>query len=197
MDFGTNNNGGGIYSTGNLDVTDCTFAQNMCSSLGGAIYNKGTAIIRGSSFLGNQADMGGGAIENSGTICLTNCTVEGNLAISSGGGGLSNLSNSWATVRSCTFRTNTSEYYGGGAIINFGTLVVKASTLQEISQTRTPGARSSAVVERSITAGGLCTSRVVRPGRTLGGRRGGGILNVGNTATAPARLSMFKLDDFQ
>ena len=106
----TYGDGGGIYNSGTLTLTNSTVSGNTASSsyysyyysYGGGIYNGGTLTLTNSTVSGNTASSSyyysyGGGIFNGGTLTLTNSTVTGNTASSSSyyysssyGGGISN-----------------------------------------------------------------------------------------------------------
>jgi hypothetical protein len=149
--------GGGIYNSGSLTVTDSTFFGNSAASAsyvgGGGIYTRypGTLSVSDSTFSGNgvQACGGiyngsgsatvsdstfsgngaweGGGICNSGTLTVTNTTFSGNSATNGGGGGIANLEYGTLTVGNSTFSGNTATG-GGGGISNSGTLTVTNTT---------------------------------------------------------------------
>ena len=98
MENSASNNGGAIYTQGNLTITggsgNITFSGNSASIAGGAIYTQGNLTIRagsgGIAFVNNHADINGGAIYTSmnvANITLTaaegNITFSGNTAVSS------------------------------------------------------------------------------------------------------------------
>ena len=108
IENGNSDNGGGINSNGNLTIykckfqnnnavyggainyipnsyvntlnlTNCTFINNMASSAGGAIYNCMISIITNCTFLNNTASCGG-AIYNFGYLNATQSTFQYNTA---------------------------------------------------------------------------------------------------------------------
>ena len=90
--------GGGIYNSGTMSVTDSTLSGNS-ASIGGGIDNSGTLTVTCSTFNGNTAteSLGflnhqshgqGGVINNSGTLSIIYSTSSGNSA--SVGGGINN-----------------------------------------------------------------------------------------------------------
>ena len=132
----TANEGGAIYTDGNLNIVNSTFINNTANRYGGAIYNNGVLNISGSTFTGNTANSSrGGAIYNNymgnihmlGVNILLNIsgsTFTGNTA-GNEGGAIYNIGN--LTLESITFTNNTAEYYGG-AIGNYGVLNISGST---------------------------------------------------------------------
>jgi predicted outer membrane repeat protein len=59
--------GGGVYSSGQLNATNCTFHDNSAIWNGGAIYNEGTVNVSCCSFMRNRAVGVTGAKGSSGT----------------------------------------------------------------------------------------------------------------------------------
>jgi len=111
--------GGSIYNSGGLTLTDCMLVGNASvnSGNGGAISNVSgatLALVR-CTLENNEAGQFGGAVFNDGTFSATNCTFKGNRAFRGGAiitrfnGGLSS-----ATLRNCTITGNTATSTGGG-----------------------------------------------------------------------------------
>ncbi len=107
--------GGGIYNSGTLHLTDCTIANNTASS-GGGIFNEGTLYMDRCCVSGNSAQYGGGGIFNSnGQAWLTNCTISGNSIWEfdfSAGGGIYNETGT-ITVLNCTIAYNSTSAFSG------------------------------------------------------------------------------------
>jgi hypothetical protein len=114
--------GGGIYNSGTLIVSNSTFDGNSARgdypgpNFGGGIYNNNGALtVSNSTFSSNGAYDGGGGIYNkSGTLTVSNSTFAGNGAAR--GGAIYN-GNGALTVSNSTFAGN-SAYGGGGSIYN-------------------------------------------------------------------------------
>ena len=123
--------GGGIYNTGYLTLTDCTVSGNTAEQYGGGIYNRwrgvapdnSTLEIRDSTVSGNTAEYGGG-INNAGVFTIANSMVSGNTA-SRNGGGIYNTHSS--SVVDSTVMGNTAAGHSGG--INGGGLTLVGSTV--------------------------------------------------------------------
>jgi hypothetical protein len=154
-------NGGGIYNSGALSVTDCTLMGNTVDQVnggaGGGIYNVGTLTVANAILSGNSAQgtgglvptIGvGGGIYNSGTLTVTGSTLSGNSAQGSGftspamgsGGGLYNLGT--LTVTHSTLSGNSASgniESSGGGIYNSGTLTVSESIFSSNSASRPQG----------------------------------------------------------
>ena len=118
------NNGGAIYSNGDLRVSNCNFTKNKAKTDGGAIYinNKGKSTIKNSKFTNNKADdYNGGAIYSKKNIEVYNSLFKNNQA-----------NNSWSpstsqggaiycgtiTCNNCTFENNKAKKYAGAIYIN-------------------------------------------------------------------------------
>lgn len=125
----TKNDGGGIFSTGNLDVESCVFSGNATAS-GGAIFAKGDARVTNSLFFANIADgegglsaspPSGGAIESNGTLQVSACTFHGNKAkgpIPPGQGGALNVPSGSATVINSIFWGNLPNEIEGAVTVS-------------------------------------------------------------------------------
>ena len=118
------NNGGAIYSNGDLRVSNCNFTKNKAKTDGGAIYinNKGKSTIKNSKFTNNKADdYNRGAIYSKKNIEVYNSLFKNNQA-----------NNSWfpstsqggaiycgtITCNNCTFENNKAKKYAGAIYIN-------------------------------------------------------------------------------
>lgn len=79
--------GGGVYTTGNLTVTDSTISGNSATNKGGGIYHRNVMTITNSTVSGNTSNRGGGIYSRGGdTINMNNATVAFNYAADRGGG---------------------------------------------------------------------------------------------------------------
>ncbi|MCI0743108.1 MAG: Ig-like domain-containing protein [Gemmataceae bacterium] len=152
--------GGAIDNNGFLTIDNSRFENNFASNGGGALYAGGSpaqVTIRNSTFTDNRA-RGGGAIENHEPMTIDNSTFarnEGRVGTSSGqGGAIDNNGGGNLTLTNCTFSDNISVF--GGAISNFETLTVRASTIAGNDASRGGGIYSSSLgtvsIENSIVA---------------------------------------------
>ena len=134
---GYDKDGGGIFNSGTLTVTNTTLSDNSTRDDGtmylpsrtydgGGIYNSGSLTVTNTTLSGNSATENGGGIFNSGTLTVTNSTLAGNLASSSGGG----IENSGTMTITNSTLSNNSASSGGGICNPYpGTLTVTNSAL--------------------------------------------------------------------
>jgi CSLREA domain-containing protein len=117
--------GGGIRNDVDLTITDCTARANQATLSGGGIDNTGDLIAQGVTLSGNMAD-GAAGIGNDLTVTLTNVTVSGNTATTSGGGFRNNGA---ATLTAVTFAGNGAPT--GGAIMNLSDITLAYSIIAD------------------------------------------------------------------
>jgi len=117
--------GGGVYNSGSLALTNCTVSDNSAPgyySTGGGVQNSGSLVLTNCTVSGNSASDGnfigggGGGMFNSGTATLANCTINGNSASYGNGGGVSNRGS--LALSNCTVSGNSASRSGGG-VYNF------------------------------------------------------------------------------
>ena len=155
---GAESSGGGLYITGYpVKVLNCVIEKNHASGSGGGAYvssPSGTegpfVFIENCVFASNTADSGGG-LSGWGSFIVTNSQFKGNSAERTGGGltggDLAGGDNGTfeghsASVKNCTFDSNTA-YYGGG----IGTYVA----FLDIS-------KCVFMFNAAVGGGGMCTS---------------------------------------
>lgn len=115
--------GGGLYSTGSLTVTNTDVVSNSAaggSGGGGIELVGGSLVVRFSSITGNTAanGHGGGVLIREGVATIANTTVSSNTAPD--GGGIANRALGTLTLRFDTITFNTANI--GGGVLNEGTL---------------------------------------------------------------------------
>jgi fibronectin-binding autotransporter adhesin len=121
-----------------LNLNKLTVADGNSAALdGGGIYNSGTLTVSNSTFDGNSAALNGGGIYNSGTLTVGNSAFSNNSANWAGGGGIYN--SGMLTVSNSTFSSNSATYYGGGIWSYTGTLTVSNSTFSANSASESGG----------------------------------------------------------
>ncbi|MEZ4514130.1 MAG: choice-of-anchor Q domain-containing protein [Chloroflexota bacterium] len=106
-----------VNSTGDFTVNQVTL-QNGSAYEGGGIYNSGTLTVSNSTIPGNTGGRAGGGIYNiNGTLTVSNSTISGNTAGSYGGG----IYNQGSLTMNNSTLANNGAFVGGG-IANFGTI---------------------------------------------------------------------------
>jgi CSLREA domain-containing protein len=136
----SDDSGGGIFSTGSLTVTHSLLADNAVGETsGGALETNGHAMIRDSVITRNKTNGAGGGIGNRGTLELIDCQITDNSASEgqSAGGGI--INSGTLTVTSCLISHNkiTSTY--GGGLDNWGQATFIGSAIQGNSAFDGPG----------------------------------------------------------
>ena len=114
-------NGGGIYNSSTMTVTDCIFSSNT-ALMGGGLHNIGTATIVDCVFDGNTATTtawyngGGGVAGTGGTVDLTRCIFISNRGYDGGGVCFSPAS---GTATNCLFWDNRAVDWGGAIYVDW------------------------------------------------------------------------------
>jgi hypothetical protein len=146
-----NQDGAGIYNTGNLIVKNSTISGNSTDTgadkptRGGGIYNTGTLKVINSKISDNFANAQGGGIYNAGTATITNATINANSLSDSSfggsgsggtqGGGIYNAAAGTLTITGSAITNNRSQarstfsFGSGGGINNLGTAFLFNSTI--------------------------------------------------------------------
>jgi predicted outer membrane repeat protein len=121
-------NGGGIYSTGSLTLTDVTVTDNSCYGGGGGIFCGGALSLTDCRVTNNTAN-GGGGISHAGTnpLSISDSVISGNWA--GVGGGIYDANGAYIKVGGTTISHNTSGSGGGVALKGGGQLELVASTV--------------------------------------------------------------------
>ncbi len=133
----SNGIGTGIYSLGNLTITDSTVSGNTAEDNAGGLWFAGvTMSITGSTFSGNATGaesgfVGGGIILTGvGVQTITNSVISGNTATEDGGGLVISVSSGANIVLSnSTISGNTSGTRGGGIVDYSGLVTISNSTI--------------------------------------------------------------------
>ncbi len=134
FDQNTAAQGGGLFFSGALKISNCVFSRNLATwtvggGFGGGVSQNGSGspTLVNCKFIGNTCDRGGltagqagggGMYVLQGSPKLINCVFTGNRALGTSnvaGGGISTGCGDIKTVINCTFANNFSAYSGGGA----------------------------------------------------------------------------------
>ncbi len=131
IENGGGGDGGGIYNTGTLTVSDSTVSNNTSSFGGGGIFNTGTLTVSDSTVSNNTSYSGGGIESEFATLTVTNSTLAGNTASQFGGGIY--VYDSYdpsqpiaATITNSTLSGNSAPF-GGGISSDQGPVAMGAS----------------------------------------------------------------------
>ncbi len=161
---------GAIRNVGEMNVSHCTFSNNMTYGWGAAVVNLGVIHLDDCKFSGNSSSSGG-AIYNyaasfytpptSNLVAIRNCTISGNTASGSladyggKGGAILCLAGNMTIENSAITGNKATE--SGGAIYHLGRLTINNSTLSG-NQTRVNGGAldheyGTAVIRNSTLSG--------------------------------------------
>jgi|GEM_PF-551653 len=114
---GTGNvGGGGLYTIGNVPLTNVTFVNNTAVNSGGGLGTYGGTTLNNVSFTGNSAETGGGMEDGTGGSTLTDVQFIDNNASRFGGGMYTQ--SALATFTRVLFSGNHAGYGGGGLSFN-------------------------------------------------------------------------------
>jgi hypothetical protein len=103
--------GAGIFNASEMDIIDSDIRRNVADEDdGGGIYNTGNLEIERTTLFGNRAGRKGGGISNDGSLEIEDSNIEQNSA--QHGGGIHNLST--LVVGGTTLARNTANELGGG-----------------------------------------------------------------------------------
>jgi len=107
---GTPSSGGGVFSFGNVTLTNSTVSGNSSGHFGGGVNAFGNVMLTNSTVSGNTAGENGGGINAFGNVTLINSTISGNTAGKDGGG----VNAFMITLDNSTVSGNTAGKDGGG-----------------------------------------------------------------------------------
>ncbi|MDZ8260823.1 Calx-beta domain-containing protein [Nostoc sp. ChiQUE01b] len=199
-------NGGGIYSTSSVTVSNSTFSGNTANSNGGGIYSSSSVTLNDSSISGNIANLGGGIYSTS-SVTVNNSTLSGNTANSNGGGIFTNGSSTSVTISNSTISSNRAKTNGGGiyssnATVSNSTIFGNTADSDNNTQGDGGGIYSSSSVtlnDSSISGnianlgGGIYSTNVTVNNSTLSGNtansNGGGIFSSTSVTTSNSTIS--------
>ncbi|MFN6441614.1 MAG: Calx-beta domain-containing protein [Nostoc sp. DedSLP01] len=166
-----NNNGGAIYSTSSVTLSNSIISNNIANLSGGGIYSN-SVTLSNSTISSNTANTNGGGIYSS-SATVSNSTISGNIANVGGG-----IYSSNATVNNSTLSGNTANSNGGGIYSNTS-FTISNSTISSNTAVTSGGGiySSSATVSNSTIFGNTADSD------NNGIGDGGGIYKFSGTAT--------------
>lgn len=191
-------NGGGIYTTCMLTVSNCRFSGNIASVNGGGIYTTGmlnmsNSILSANMVTGVYGTGGGIYIDTGGIVNVSNSILSNNKA-SQHGGGISNGTyfspGGTVSVSNSTLSGNTGDLDSGG-IYNDRMLSVSNSTLSDNIANDFGGGDGGGIY--NDTNGMLSVSNSTLSGNVAlccnGRGYGGGIFNYGRVSVSNSTLS--------
>ena len=124
--------GGAVFNSEDLFLSDDTFAGNSAALAGGGLYNSaGSVFSTNDTFTGNSAENGGGLFDYFGAVTSVHDTVAGNSATGDGGGIAiegSGPSGSW-NVLNTIVAGNTSNSGIPSDVENEGGTIIAGQTL--------------------------------------------------------------------
>jgi len=109
--------GGGLYNSATLNISNSRLSGNIASANGGGLYNDAAMTMLNTTLDSNQAEGGGGLFETgSHDSLIVGSTLSRNQAV--GGGGISSRSTVNLTVADSTVSGNKAQDTGGGIYTN-------------------------------------------------------------------------------
>ena len=164
-----NQNGGGIFNTGTLNLSSCAITGNSAGAFGtefgsgGGIYNAGIMTVNGCVISGNRCNSDGGGIAaaSNATTTVTASTISSNTAVGlflvrgtspAFGGGISNSGS--MLVQNTVMTGNNAGSGDGGAISNSGPLTIVDCTIASNTASSNIGSSGG-----GIDSGGVTTIR--------------------------------------
>ncbi|MEH1922945.1 Calx-beta domain-containing protein [Nostoc sp.] len=173
-------NGGGIYSSSSVTVSNSILSGNTASTNGGGIYSSSSVTLSNSIISSNTANSNGGGIYSSNTT-ISNSTFSSNTANNNGGG----IYSSNATISNSTFSSNTANNNGGG-IFSSSILTISNSTVSSNTAKNYGGGidTNNATVSNSTIFGNTADSDNNGQGDGGGIYRAGGTVSISNSIIA-------------
>lgn len=171
--------GGAISSSGNVEIVDSSFIDNV-AWFGGAIYSDGSIMnIARSTFTGNDANRSAGAVYNAGgTVDINDSSFNGNTAANEGGAVMS-VGGS-VNVTGSTFTGNSANSAGGAIRATDATVTIDSSTFEGNS-----GSVGGVIYNDSTSTLGITGSSFSGNSSTS---QGGAMFNIGTLDVATSTL---------
>lgn len=196
--------GGGVYNSGSLTLTNAQINGNQADRYGGAIFNTGVLTVEDSSLAANLAGGYGGGIFNNGDVVIDNsylysncggvssgCNTSGRYVSSTdspghGGGIFNNTTGSLTLTNGTSVMWNGAfgSYGHGGGIFNNGSVTVENSGVTGNVTQGSNGGYGGGMFNNETGAVLLRDGSQVQDNRTQTGNangygHGGGIYNQG------------------
>ena len=150
-------NGGAIFNSVTLTLSQDVITGNSARYFGGGIWNQGNLNTVNDTISGNTSTYDGGGIFNGGNLTSSNDTIAGNTANYGAGGGVYNDYGGMAILTQDTIAGNTATYGGGGGIDNNSSVLLRNSIVIGNSAANGPQIGGSPIVDGggNITTGQL------------------------------------------
>ncbi|MFK0233201.1 hypothetical protein [Streptomyces vinaceus] len=175
--------GGGIGSSGTLNLRDSTVSHNVSTNNGGGVASSGTANISNTTITGNTAKDTGGGLDARGSLTLTGSRVTDNAARLDGGGISAFMLTGTVTDTLVQGNDTAADNDGGGGILNRrSTLTLERTTVlaNRVIETGATGGAISSIAGASLI---LRNSSVTN---NYAGGAPGGIFNHESTVSLTA-----------
>ncbi|MFJ6632571.1 hypothetical protein ACIQMR_14400 [Streptomyces sp. NPDC091376] len=128
----TSGSGGGVFSSGTLDVEDSSVSHNVSANDGGGIFhNPGTLSLRMSTISDNTTADDGGGLDLNGNAVIEDSKITNNTAGDDGGGMFIPSGGNHVAVRDTKILRNRavgSDSQGGGIILFGGSFLTLTET---------------------------------------------------------------------
>ncbi|MFN6564165.1 MAG: Calx-beta domain-containing protein [Nostoc sp. ChiSLP01] len=173
------NNGGGIYSTSSVTLSNSIISNNS-AKIGGGIYSTNSVTLSNSTLSSNTANTNGGAIYSSSSVTVSDSTISSNIANLGGGIYSSNI-----TVSDSTLSGNTANTNGGG-IYSTSNVSLSNSTISSNTAIGNGGGihSTNATISNSTIFGNTADSDNNNTGNGGGIYRSSGIVSISNSIIA-------------
>ncbi len=169
------NRGGGIFSAGDVTLTNSTVSGNQAGSSAG-IYSNSSVTLIDSIVSDNQAQNDeGGILSTSGTVTLTNSTVSNNSA-GSNVGGISSFGSAVTLINS-TVSGNTAGSGVAGGIFSAGDVTLTNSTVSGNEATSNGGGIFNSGGAVTLTNSTVSSNEATGSGGGIYSNNGGTITN--------------------
>jgi hypothetical protein len=130
IEFGNDEDGGGIHNQGNLLLTRTQLHANDADQDGGGLFNDlgASAVIRDSELVDNTAVSLGGAVFNEGYLRVEDSRMSANETDSYGGAVFSRIGG--LSLNRVVVANNVAGFGGGGVAVNGGVMSIEDSEIR-------------------------------------------------------------------